>query len=77
MKQIVKVNSVTTPPRRPNLIDWMTKHNVSSSVTSLDFATTRAIESEQEEYEVTHMTVKDFTEEVVKKITKRILGVWK
>lgn len=46
MSQDIKVQSVYKPKRKPNLSRWMGKHNVSSSVTSLEFATFRAIEAD-------------------------------
>lgn len=39
-----KVQSVVMPKRKPNLVRWFIKHNVSSNVCSQDYATLRAIE---------------------------------
>ncbi len=42
----VKFSSVYKPKRKPNLVRWMTKHQVGGSVVSIDIGTSRAIASQ-------------------------------
>lgn len=51
----IKIKSCYKPKRKPNLVRWMTKHNVSCDVMSTPYAISRAIDSVVLEEEIKNL----------------------